>query len=51
MKEGCANSRRDLIDVESLDYADLDGDGQEEAVYQGFTCMSGSGGMETCSPW
>lgn len=46
MKEGCANSRRDLIDVESLDYADLDGDGQEEAVYQGFTCMSGSGGMD-----
>ncbi len=31
---------------ENLDYADLDGDGQEEAIYEGFTCMSGSGGMD-----
>jgi hypothetical protein len=28
------------------DYADLDGDGQEEVIYEGFTCMSGTGGMD-----
>ncbi len=46
LKENCADNGRDLLDVENLDYADLDGDGQEEAIYEGFTCMSGSGGMD-----
>lgn len=46
LKEECADNGRDLLDVENLDYADLDGDGQEEAIYEGFTCMSGSGGMD-----
>jgi hypothetical protein len=46
LKEGCADNGRDLIEVDNLDYADLDGDGREEAVYEGFTCMSGSGGMD-----
>jgi hypothetical protein len=46
LKGDCAGNGRLLLDVEALDYADLDGDGQEEAVYQGFTCMSGSAGMD-----
>jgi len=46
LKEECADNGRDLLEVENLDYADLDGDGQEEAIYEGFTCMSGSGGMD-----
>lgn len=46
LKEECVHNGRDLLDVENLDYADLDGDGQEEAIYEGFTCMSGSGGMD-----
>jgi hypothetical protein len=46
LREECAGNGRDLLDVENLDYADLDGDGQEEAIYEGFTCMSGSGGMD-----
>lgn len=46
LKQECADNGRDLLDVENLDYADLDGDGQEEAIYEGFTCMSGSGGMD-----
>ena len=46
LKEECADNGRDLLEVESLDYADLDGDGQEEAIYGGFTCMSGSGGVD-----
>jgi len=46
LKEECADNGRELIEVDNLDYADLDGDGREEAVYAGFTCMSGSGGMD-----
>ncbi len=46
LKEECAGNGRDPLDVENLDYADLDGDGQEEAIYEGFTCMSGSAGMD-----
>lgn len=41
-----ADNGRDLLDVENPDYADLDGDGQEEAIYEGFTCMSDTGGMD-----
>jgi hypothetical protein len=46
LKQECADNGRDLLDIENLDYADLDGDGQEEAIYEGFTCMSGTGGMD-----
>ena len=46
LKQECADNGRDLLDVENLDYADLDGDGQEEAIYEGFTSMSGTGGMD-----
>jgi hypothetical protein len=46
LKDECAGNGRSLLDVGNLDYADLDGDGQEEAIYEGFTCMSGSGGMD-----
>lgn len=46
LKAECANNGRDLLDAGNLDYADLDGDGQEEAIYQGFTCMSGSSGSD-----
>ena len=46
LKEDCAGNGRDLLEVENLDYADLDGDGQEEAIYEGFTCMSGTGGAD-----
>ncbi len=46
LKEDCANNGRPLLQVASLQYADLDSDGKEEAIYQGFTCMSGTGGMD-----
>jgi|SRR5580658_48322 hypothetical protein len=46
MKEDCADNGRDLLEVDKLEYADLDGDGQEEAIYEGFTCMSGTGGAD-----
>ncbi len=46
LKEDCADNGRDLLNVENLDYADLDEHGQEEAIYEGFTCMSGTGGMD-----
>jgi hypothetical protein len=46
LKTECADNGRDLLEVQNLDYADLDGDGREEAIYEGFTCMSGSGGMD-----
>jgi hypothetical protein len=46
LKTECGDNGRDLLQVANLDYADLDGDGQEEAIYEGFTCMSGSGGMD-----
>jgi hypothetical protein len=46
LEQECADNGRELLDVQNLDYADLDGDGQEEAIYEGFTCMSGTGGMD-----
>jgi hypothetical protein len=35
---------RDPISSVAIDYGDLDGDGQDEAAYQGMTCMAGTSG-------
>ena len=45
LKDGCGEGQDPIRSVE-IQYGDLDGDGQEEAIYQGFTCMSGSGGVD-----
>lgn len=37
---------RDRIGSLDIQYGDLDGDGQDEAVYQGFTCMAGTAGID-----
>lgn len=45
LKEECAEGQQPITEV-GVQYGDLDGDGQEEAIYQGFTCMSGTAGVD-----
>ena len=45
LKDGCGEGQDAIRSVE-IQYGDVDGDGQDEAIYQGFTCMSGSGGVD-----
>ena len=37
---------RDPIASLDIQYGDVDGDGQDEAVYQGCTCMAGTAGID-----
>jgi hypothetical protein len=46
-KGACDGGREDLgIDFESLEFIDVDGDGVEEAIVNGSSCVSGSGGPD-----
>jgi hypothetical protein len=45
LKEECGEGQQPITEV-GVQYGDLDGDGQDEAVYQGFTCMSGTAGVD-----
>ena len=45
LKSQCPEGEDPIRSVE-VQYGDLDGDGQEEALFQGFTCMSGSAGVD-----
>jgi hypothetical protein len=45
LKDECAADQPPIMEV-GVQYGDLDGDGQDEAVYQGFTCMSGTAGVD-----
>ncbi|HXN54216.1 MAG TPA: hypothetical protein VN943_19965 [Candidatus Acidoferrum sp.] len=42
----CGEGQKPIRSLPPFQYADLDGDGQEEAVYEGFTCMSGTAGVD-----
>jgi hypothetical protein len=45
LKDECAADQPPIMEV-GVQYGDIDGDGQDEAVYQGFTCMSGTAGVD-----
>jgi hypothetical protein len=45
LKDECAEGQDPIRSVD-IQYGDVDGDGQDEALYQGFTCMSGSAGVD-----
>jgi len=42
----CGEGEKPLQSLGPVLYADLDGDGQEEAVVEGFSCLSGNGGAD-----
>jgi hypothetical protein len=45
LKDECATDQPPIMEV-GVQYGDLDADGQDEAIYQGFTCMSGTAGVD-----
>jgi len=45
LQDQCAKGD-DAIRSVDFKYADLDGDGKEEAIFQGFTCLAGSSGSD-----
>jgi hypothetical protein len=45
LEDQCAKGDDPIREV-NFKYADLDGDGREEAIYQGFTCLAGNGGYD-----
>ncbi len=42
----CGDGQKPLQSLAPILYADLDGDGQEEAAVEGFSCLSGNGGAD-----
>jgi hypothetical protein len=42
----CGEGQKPLQSLAPILYADLDGDGQEEAALEGFSCLSGNGGAD-----
>jgi hypothetical protein len=46
LEEECPPQGLPRIHSVRIQYGDLDGDGQDEAVYEGFTCMSGTAGID-----
>jgi hypothetical protein len=42
----CGDGEKPLQSLAPVLYGDLDGDGQEEAVVEGFSCLSGNGGAD-----
>ncbi len=45
LKEECEEGQDPIRSVE-IQYGDVDGDGQEEALFQGYTCMAGTSGVD-----
>ncbi len=45
LKEECAEGQDPIRSVE-IQFGDVDGDRQDEALFQGFTCMSGTAGVD-----
>ncbi len=45
LKEECGEGQDPIRGVD-IQYGDVDGDGQDEALFQGFTCMSGTAGVD-----
>jgi hypothetical protein len=46
LEEQCPEGQDHVQSLAPFQYADLDGDGQEEAVFEGFTCMAGTAGID-----
>jgi hypothetical protein len=46
LEEECGVQGLPHIHDLEIQYGDLDGDGQDEAVYEGLTCMSGTAGID-----
>jgi hypothetical protein len=42
----CGDGEKPLQNLAPVLYGDLDGDGQEEAAVEGFSCLSGNGGAD-----
>lgn len=42
----CGDGQKPLQGIAPVLYGDLDGDGQEEAAVQGFSCLAGNGGAD-----
>jgi hypothetical protein len=45
LKDECPEGEDPIRSVD-IQYGDVDGDGQEEALFQGYTCMAGSSGVD-----
>jgi hypothetical protein len=45
LKVQCPEGEEPIRSVE-IQYGDLDGDGQDEALFQGYTCMAGTSGVD-----
>jgi hypothetical protein len=46
LETACGEGQKPIQSVAPAIYGDLDGDGQEEAAFVAFTCLSGSGGAD-----
>ena len=42
----CGEGQAAVLSIAPIQYGDLDGDGQEEAAFEGFSCLSGTGGAD-----
>jgi hypothetical protein len=45
LQEECGEGQAYIRSVE-IQYGDVDGDGQEEALFQGYTCLAGTSGVD-----
>jgi hypothetical protein len=46
LQTDCGDGQRPLQSLAPVLYGDLDGDGEEEAVVEGWSCLSGNGGAD-----
>ena len=46
LEDACGDHDK-AVTVSKIEYGDLDGDGNEEAVFQGFSCLAGNAGVDT----
>ena len=46
LESACGEGQKPLQSLAPILYGDLDGDGQEEAAIEGFSCLSGNGGAD-----
>jgi hypothetical protein len=46
LETDCGDGQKPLQSLAPVLYGDLDGDGQEEAVVEGWSCLSGNGGAD-----
>jgi hypothetical protein len=46
LETDCGLGRKRIQSLAPVQYGDLDGDGQEEAAVEGWSCLSGNGGAD-----